>query len=78
MRTQYRLRWTMWSHECPVPRTGEAIHDDEDRARRQHEGLLSMIAPHELRPCSDHVWDVTFERRTVERGGWQLEVEAEG
>ncbi|KKM06086.1 hypothetical protein LCGC14_1747560 [marine sediment metagenome] len=67
---EWRLTWTMWPHAYRAPHNTEAIHSDEAAARRQLEGLLSMVAPHELRPCDMHVWSPKLESRPVQRGDW--------
>ena len=67
---EWRVSWTMWPHEWPLPRDTERITDDEESARDQFAGLLLMLAPHELRPCSDHVWEPRLERREKVTTEW--------
>jgi len=62
---QWRLSWQMWVPDEPAPRWVEKITSDEEEARDQMEGLLSMVAPHELRPCGEHVWMPTLEHRAA-------------
>lgn len=63
MAKQFRVSWEMWPHEWPRAHRTEKIHDDESEARSHLAGLKSMEAPHEPRPCGDHVWSIKFEER---------------
>lgn len=61
-RVEWRVSWTMWPFAWPVPHHTERVTEDEADARDQLEGLKSMLADHELRPC---------ERRVVFDEAWE-------
>lgn len=62
--SEWRVSFTMWAPDDGEPRRIDRIYHDEGEARDHLAGLLSMAAPHGLRPCGDHVWDPKLERRT--------------
>jgi hypothetical protein len=69
-RDQWRVSWWHWSPDADGPSTPKRIYDDEATARQHLEGLQSMLAPHELRPCADHVWRPSLEHRTIWESPW--------
>lgn len=73
-KTEYRISWVMWPHAYPEPIPTSRITDDEESARDQYEGLKSMEADHEIRPCDEHVWDPKLEVRITEtyEGNWRI------
>ena len=71
MATEYRVSFTAWPPGAPKSHRGERLTMEEDGARDQYKGLLSMKAPHELRPCGSHVWDPKLESREVVQNEWK-------
>ena len=67
---QYRVSWDMWLPEDPSP-THRSYVKPEDEARDQYEGLLTMMAPHGLRPCGEHIWNPKLERRLIQESQWE-------
>lgn len=70
MAIEYRVSWTMWPHLWPESSRTDRVTSDEESARQQYAGLLSLLADHELRPCDKHIWDPKLEQRTVTQGSW--------
>jgi hypothetical protein len=68
---EWRVGWTMWVPERDRPTLTWRTYEVEAEARDKLEGLQSMLADHELRPCPDHVWRPTLDRRVTWQGPWQ-------
>jgi hypothetical protein len=68
---EWRVSWWHWRPDADGPSTPQRLYDNEGEARQHLEGLQSMLADHELRPCGEHVWRPTLERRVVWQGPWQ-------
>lgn len=67
---EYKLSWITF-YDGP-PRKTERIYSDEDAALQHFDGLKSIEAPHELRPCGEHVYDIEMKTRTVETSDWTV------
>lgn len=61
--TAWRVSFDMWPLEEGRPRHVERVTHDEADALDQYKGLLSMVAPHEPRPCGEHIWNPKIERK---------------
>lgn len=70
-RVEWRVSFVMWPFGWPESRREERVTGDEADARDQLTGLLSMLAPHELRPCDEHIWEPKLERRVVRDDDWE-------
>lgn len=70
---QYRLTFTCWPMVSAhlAPNTTVIERDDKKETMGQLEGLLSMAADHEPRPCDKHVWDIKCEERIIEPTDWE-------
>lgn len=73
MSEQWKVSWESWPHASPASYRSERVHDSEKAARTHIHGLKSLQAPHELRPCDDHVWNIALERRQVVESQWEAQ-----
>ena len=67
---QYRVSWYMWTPPWDRACITDQIHDNEGEAREQIKYLMTMLAPHPPRNCTEHVWDIKLQVRKV--GEWEL------
>jgi hypothetical protein len=67
---EWRVSWLMWPPGDPKPHRQERVTTDEAGARDQMEGLMTMVAPHGVRPCGNHIWDPMLECRSVAPSEW--------
>jgi hypothetical protein len=60
---EWRVSWDAWPHAWPGARRTERVYSSKAEAIRHYEGLKSMEADHEPRPCDDHVWAIRLDVR---------------